>query len=648
MKHTIANQSTVGAALALSVLVLVGILAYNRLSELAGALVVISSGLVAAVIHREASRRHQAEQALRSANEQLERRVSARIAEINTANVALHAEVKERQRVEDALRRAHDDLEKRVADRTRELADANEVLRREIESRRRIAEELRDSRALYHSLVEQLPVHVWRTDASGRFLFVNAHLADSFGLTEEDFRGRTAFDFYTQATADRFLADDRRVLNLGQPLESVHPYETRTGRDGFVQMVKTPLVDADGRMIGVQGISWDVTERMRAEEEMRRIQAQLERTNRDLLRKNEEIQNFYHTLSHELKTPLTSAREFISIVMDGLAGPLSTTQMEYLGIAKESCNQLRVCINDLLDATRLETGKLSLELKPDSLASVVQRVIHTLRPAAEGKRLQLTGEFVPNLPAISMDASRIAQVVTNLVNNAIKFTPEGGRITVLVEEAAGAPGCLEVVVRDTGCGIPSEQLDRIFDRLFQVKSGEASTEHGVGLGLYICRELVRLHGGEIAVESELGKGSSFSFTLPKAGAAREPNLLLVDDDPTMRDILRGVLEREHISVSTAGDGEEALHCMHQHLPDVVLMDLEMPGMDGSAALEEIRKRWGAVPVILHTGQVGGELIHRAMQHSPSMVLSKPCPMDRLVETVKAMGPGRRESGDPMI
>ena len=170
MKRRIANQSTIGAVVALSVLILVGLLAYYRLNELAASLVVVASGLVAAIIYRESSRRERAERELRSINEQLERRVAARIAEINTANVALYAEVLERQRAEDALRRALDELERRVADRTRELADANDVLRQEIEQRRRMAEELRDSRALYYSLIEQLPVHVWRIDVTGRYL----------------------------------------------------------------------------------------------------------------------------------------------------------------------------------------------------------------------------------------------------------------------------------------------------------------------------------------------------------------------------------------------------------------------------------------------------------------------------------------------
>src|SRR5437667_5086178 len=145
---------------------------------------------------------------------------------------------------------------------------------------------------------------------------------------------------------------------------------------------------------------------------MRRVHAELEQTNKDLRHRNEEIQNFYHTLSHELKTPLTSAREFISIVMDGLAGPLNDTQLEYLGLARDSCNQLRVCINDLFDATRLETGKLALELKPTPLAELLARVLATMRPMAAGRKIVLRQKVAPGLPEVSFDEPRITPVLT--------------------------------------------------------------------------------------------------------------------------------------------------------------------------------------------------------------------------------------------
>ena len=280
----------------------------------------------------------------------------------------------------------------------------------------------------------------------------------------------------------------------------------------------------------------EILERQRAEEALLQAHAELEarvhertaelaQANEVLTRKNEEIQNFYHTLSHELKTPLTSAREFIAIVLDGLAGPINRTQAEYLGIARESCNQLRVCINDLLDVTRLETGKLSIDLKPASLAAVAQRVVTILRPAAAEKKLTLTCEIQPGLPDVPIDENRVMQIITNLLNNALKFTDEGGRIAVEVGVAPGRNPALQVAVRDSGCGIPADKLDKVFDRLYQVRSGDMGTGQGVGLGLYICRELVGLHGGEIRADSEAGRGSTFTFTIPQTPMAQRAALI---------------------------------------------------------------------------------------------------------------------------
>src|SRR5215831_4036441 len=210
------------------------------------------------------------------------------------------------------------------------------------------------------------------------------------------------------------------------------------------------------------------------------LEAKLKQTNEDLLRKNKEIQNFYHTLSHELKTPLTSAREFISIVIDGLAGPVNPTQIEYLSIAKESCHQLRACINDLLDATRLETGKMTLDLRPASLCSLALQVIASLRPRAAHQQICVEQQFQEDLPPIPVDEHRMKQVLTNLLNNAIKYTPQGGTILVRIQDAPARPQLVQISVIDTGCGIAAEEHDRIFDRLHQIKEGDATTEQGVG------------------------------------------------------------------------------------------------------------------------------------------------------------------------
>lgn len=252
--------------------------------------------------------------------------------------------------------------------------------------------------------------------------------------------------------------------------------------------------------------------RQRAEHSRHLSELELARSNRVLQRRTEEIQRFYHTLSHELKTPLTVATEFISIVMDGLAGPFTGRQRELLGIAREGCNQLRRCLDDLLDTTRLDTGKLGLVLKPVSLAKLARWSASALQPACERKQVTIQVAASDELPLVSADEQRILQVLANLLTNAIKHTPSGGKICVKVEQPN--PGTLRVTVSDTGRGIPAEEQDRIFERLYQIHAGDASSEQGIGLGLYLCRELVQLHGGQIGVESAPEKGSSFWFDLP--------------------------------------------------------------------------------------------------------------------------------------
>ena len=376
-----------------------------------------------------------------------------------------------------------------------------------------------------------------------------------------------------------------------------------------------------------------LAKRRQDEKEMRRIQAELAESNRNLLRKNHEIQDFYHTLSHELKTPLTSAGEFISIVMDGLGGPVNKTQLEYLAIAKESCNQLRDCINDLLDATRLDTGKLTIDLKPVSLDELAHRVASSMKPAFAQKKISLTEKIAPNLPQIPLDEYRITQVINNLLNNGLKFSPAGGTIVLKVREAKTNPEWVEVSVSDSGCGIAKEHREHIFDRLYQVKAGDAATGQGLGLGLYLCRELVQLHGGNIWVESEPGRGSTFTFVLPKNQQVRWTNLLLVDDDPGMIDLLCESLNRE-FNVRTAGDGDEALEQMRRQMPDIVVLDLALPQRDGPAILEEIRRNWGPVPVIVFTGYTDGKLLNRALAFSPFTLVAKPCSPDTLLEAIR--------------
>ncbi len=247
--------------------------------------------------------------------------------------------------------------------------------------------------------------------------------------------------------------------------------------------------------------------------ELRELAGGLEQNKRELERRNAEINSFYHTLAHELKTPLAAAREFVAIVMDQIAGPVTADQREYLETARTCCDQIKSHIDDLLDMTRLETGKLALEQRHGSISQTIALALAATRSSAEQKEIVIRERIAANLPPVWADERRIAQVLSNLLGNAIKFTPSGGEIVVSARLAADG-AFVRVDVFDNGVGIEAHHRERIFDRLYQVRDDDATIKGGLGIGLSLCREIVKLHGGAIMVDSEPGRGSTFSFTVP--------------------------------------------------------------------------------------------------------------------------------------
>lgn len=247
--------------------------------------------------------------------------------------------------------------------------------------------------------------------------------------------------------------------------------------------------------------------------ELARKQADLECAVRELRARTVEIQSFYHTLSHELKTPLTAVREFVSIVVDGLQGPLGDEQRRSLDRALACCDQMVLLMNDILDATRLETGKLAIHPRDASLTAVIDQAAAHCAPRAAKAGVVLKVEKEEGVDQAHCDPTRILQVLTNLLDNGIKYSETGGVVCVRLDRKPDDPAAARISVQDQGRGIAPEQQERVFDRLYQASEDDATIRGGLGIGLYLCRELLRLHGEKIELASAPGRGSTFTFSL---------------------------------------------------------------------------------------------------------------------------------------
>ena len=255
---------------------------------------------------------------------------------------------------------------------------------------------------------------------------------------------------------------------------------------------------------------------------------QLIAANEVLMRQQREIQSFYHTVSHELKTPITAIREFNALLLDGILGEINEEQRDAVETSIGCCDRLNRLVNDLFDTARLETGKLQLHKKAVCLNSIIKQEMLIMRPLAEHKSISLEVTEWPADTSLKLDAARIGQVLCNLINNAIKYTPAKGKIEV---RGNTADGYITVEVEDNGYGISEEHAEFVFERMYQCNTeltGEPSSQSGMGIGLFLCQQIIELHGGQLTFQSERGVGSTFSFTLP-ANPANQAECASSDD-----------------------------------------------------------------------------------------------------------------------
>ncbi len=380
----------------------------------------------------------------------------------------------------------------------------------------------------------------------------------------------------------------------------------------------------------------------------------LAQVNEELRRLDELKSEFLAMVSHELRTPLTAIVGYSRLLMRQVHGPLSSKQLEHQEAIFRSAQRLTELINDLLDVSRLEAARVELDPRPTDVREAVEHVVAAVRVASQAKQIRIANAVGSDVPAVHADATRLHQILVNLVGNAVKFTPAGGAVTV---RAARQGDQVWMAVEDTGVGIAKDELARIWDPFYQVESPMRRRHGGSGLGLAIVRRLVELHGGVVRAESDgENRGSRFSFSLPvstvapRSGVAVEETesrvepvlagreVLIVDDDLPNQDLMRTVVEDllgGHATISA--DGEAAVQLALERPPAVILLDLMLPGLSGWEVARRLRQHPDTrnIPIIAVSALARPQERESAFHAGCDAYVAKPYTPDDLARVVAA-------------
>ena len=540
--------------------------------------------------------------------------------------------------------------------RVRQLVGVGEDITRwkEADEQRRTANRrLAEQNRLFRQVIDTAPHLIYLKDQLGNYLLANKAVAELYGMTPEQLVSAQPEQLYTALSdGQRYRRQDEELLRTGQEMVQEETFTKPDGELLWFYSIRRPFVLTDGSM-QVLGIDTNITE-------LKRTQLDLHAAKEAAEENAQAKQNFLANMSHEIRTPLNGIL--------GIAGllaktPLDDQQSQYLSHIRHSADHLLVVINDVLAMAELGAGKIRPETIPFDMRDVLRASQELLLPRAQEKGVALQLELPPAAVPTTMlgDPHRLRQVLLNLISNAVKFTAQG-RVVVACELLGQREetATFQFRVQDTGTGIAPHQLQEMFEPFMQASASTAREYGGSGLGLSISRGLVELMGGTLAAESRLHEGSTFSFTLsfrpqatpaaelPAPAAAFVPDyrslgvrrVLLAEDNAINQFLVESLLRGWGWAVDTAGTGPDALALFDLHHYDLVLMDIQMPGMDGVAATRRLRQhpdpQRAATPVLALTAHALRGEAERYTEAGFSGYLSKPFREEELFQAIAAV------------